>query len=194
MSIERIESMESSLMNCVESQMADLKSVDTHELGEAIDMIKDLAEAAYYRTITEAMKEKKENNESNEVRNYYTERVIMPSTNDSWGEKYYPYPPIRYAGPDTHGNMGGGHVSFYEDGMNPRMTGTSPTSRKMYMEAKDMHKGSAVQMQELEHYMTDLSKDITDMINDASAEEKLLLQQKLITLANKIKPNSNVSN
>ena len=156
--------------------MADLKSVDAHELGEAIDMIKDLAEAAYYCTITEAMKERKENTENNEVRSYYTERVITPSTDGNWEEKYYSYPPIRYMGPDSNGNMGGGHVSYYEDGMNPRMTGTSPVSRKMYIEAKDMHKGTAVQMQELEHYMSDLSKDISEMINDASTEEKLLLQ------------------
>ena len=84
-------------------------------------------------------------------------------------------------------------ITYYEDGMSPRMMGTSPTSRKMYIEAKDMHKGNAVQMQELEHYMKDLSKDITDMIQDSTIEEKTMLQQRLMTLANKINPN-NVSN
>ena len=35
-----------------------LNTVDTRELGEAVDMIKDLAEAIYYCTVTKAMEEK----------------------------------------------------------------------------------------------------------------------------------------
>ena len=165
MSIERLESMKNSLMSCVEGQLSDLKAVDAHELGEAVDMIKDLAEAIYYCTVTEAMNQKEEEKKSqtNNI-NYYT----TPSS-----------------------EMRG--ITYYEDGMSPRMMGTSPTSRKMYIEAKDMHKGNAVQMQELEHYMKDLSKDITDMIQDSTIEEKTMLQQRLMTLANKINPN-NVSN
>lgn len=204
MSVERIESMKNSLMSCVESQMADLKNVDAHELGEAVDMIKDLAEAAYYCTITEAMKNKeKENTEIRNNNTYYTERVITPTSpntqkyyDDGWNERYYQ--PIMYMGPDTNGNIGNNRYyenmsRYYEDG-NTYTNGISPQSRKMYIEAKNMHKGSTVQMQELENYMKDLSKDITDMIGDASPEEKLLLQQKLITLANKIKPNNAVTN
>jgi type IV secretory pathway VirB4 component len=47
--------MKTTLMSCVQSQMANLKDVDAKELGEAIDMLKDLEEAMYYCTITEAM-------------------------------------------------------------------------------------------------------------------------------------------
>lgn len=39
------------------AQMGDLKSVDVKELGEAIDMIKDLAEAEYYCNVVLAMEE-----------------------------------------------------------------------------------------------------------------------------------------
>ena len=53
--MKRLENMKETLMNCVMAQMADLKNVDTKELGEAVDMIKDLSEAMYYCTITEAM-------------------------------------------------------------------------------------------------------------------------------------------
>ena len=49
--------MKESLVSCVENQLTHLESVDTKELGEAIDMIKDLEEAIYYCTITEAMGE-----------------------------------------------------------------------------------------------------------------------------------------
>ena len=48
MSIERLENIEKALLSCVESQISDLKNVDAHELGEAVDMIKDLSEAVYY--------------------------------------------------------------------------------------------------------------------------------------------------
>lgn len=64
MSIERLESMKNSLMSCVEGQFSDLKTVDAHELGEAVDMIKDLAEAIYYCTVTEAMNQKEEEKKS----------------------------------------------------------------------------------------------------------------------------------
>ena len=40
--MERLKSMKNTLMGCVESQLAHLDSVDAQELGEAVDMIKDL--------------------------------------------------------------------------------------------------------------------------------------------------------
>ena len=55
--MERMKHMKETLMNCVQGQLGDLSSVDTKELGEAIDMIKDLSEAIYYCTITESMEE-----------------------------------------------------------------------------------------------------------------------------------------
>jgi hypothetical protein len=50
--------MKEMLMAQVQAQMGHLEQVDTKELGEVIDMIKDLSEAIYYCTITEAMEEK----------------------------------------------------------------------------------------------------------------------------------------
>ena len=65
--------------------------------------------------------------------------------------------------------------------------GKSPISRKNYMESKELHKGTSAQMEELEKYLQELSQDITEMIADASPEEKNVLQQKLSILASKIK-------
>lgn len=42
-------------------------------------------------------------------------------------------------------------------------------------------------MEELEKYMKELAKDITEMIQDASPEETTLLKSKLTNLAEKIK-------
>jgi hypothetical protein len=55
--MERLKSMKEELINSACYQIEnELSSVDTKELGEVIDMIKDLEEAMYYCTVTEAMK------------------------------------------------------------------------------------------------------------------------------------------
>lgn len=56
----RLKEMKEKLMCAVECEMCNLAAVNTAELGEAIDMIKDLEEAMYYASITEAMAEKEE--------------------------------------------------------------------------------------------------------------------------------------
>ena len=52
----------------VETQMEDLDNVCTTELGEVIDMIKDLSEAIYYDVVTEAMLDKEELGEEPETK------------------------------------------------------------------------------------------------------------------------------
>lgn len=56
--IEEMKAIKAQLISCVQGQMGDLKTVDTHEMGEVIDMIKDLSEAIYYCTTAKAMEEK----------------------------------------------------------------------------------------------------------------------------------------
>ena len=58
--MERLKMMKENLMSAVQGQMGNLHNADTKELGEAVDMIKDLSEAIYYCTITEAMNKKEE--------------------------------------------------------------------------------------------------------------------------------------
>ena len=55
MCYERLELMQDCLLCCIEMQMEHLEDVDTAELGEAIDMLKDLSETMYYTSITTAM-------------------------------------------------------------------------------------------------------------------------------------------
>ena len=64
--------------------------------------------------------------------------------------------------------------------------GRSPASRRSYMEAKEMHHDKATKIKELEAYIQELGKDLTEMISDASPEEKQLLQKKLAALATKV--------
>lgn len=176
MSIDNLKTMKEQLMSCVQGQLGDLSKVDAHELGEAVDMIKDLSEAIYYCTITESMEKSEQDKKGNTNINYYT--TPMERSN---GYMYYP----------TGGN--GGHsngVNYYTEtaglmGRDPR-EGRSPMRRRMYMEGKQMHKDTNSQLRELEAYLQELSSDITEMIKDASPEERNTLRQKMTTLASKI--------
>lgn len=56
------------LICAVEEQMEDLEGACTQELGEVIDMIKDLSKAIYYDVVTEAMLETDELGEETEVK------------------------------------------------------------------------------------------------------------------------------
>lgn len=86
--------------------------------------------------------------------------------------------------------MGGNNVSYYTEMPNmmrrdPR-EGRSPMRRRMYMEGKEMHNDPSSQLHELEAYLQELSTDITEMVKDASPEERATLHQKMTTLASKI--------
>jgi hypothetical protein len=64
--------------------------------------------------------------------------------------------------------------------------GKSYRSRRMYMEAKEIHSDKAAQMKELERYAQELTSDIVEMVEDASPEEKQYLSKKITALATKI--------
>ena len=53
---KRLIAMIEKLADCIEPQFDCLEEVDCCELGEAVDILKDLEEALYYHTVTEAMK------------------------------------------------------------------------------------------------------------------------------------------
>lgn len=206
--MERLKHIKESLVSQVETQLGNLENVDAKELGEVVDMIKDLDEAIYYCTITKAMEKKDE--ERPIERYYYTERP-------------YPYYPERdmdrergrmyYGGTDggngssssgrsgSAGSAGNGNTSSSTTGTSyyggpydeqPLMNwrdmreGRSPQSRKMYMEAKETHQGKATQLKELEKYVSELTEDLMDMIKDASPEEQQYLGNRVSALATKI--------
>lgn len=57
MHIEKLKSIQECLANAAEVQIYDLENVDAQELGEVIDIIKDIEETIYYCTVTKAMEE-----------------------------------------------------------------------------------------------------------------------------------------
>lgn len=196
--LDRLNMVKETLMNTLQSQMGNLQNVDAKELGEVVDMVKDLEEAIYYCTITKAMEGQDKEGQHKEVeRHYYTERPYYPPMD-------YNYRNMYYGGNGSNGGNSGrssgngegmSRDMYYTDGVamneagmeKDRREGRSGMSRRTYMEAKDMKKGQAMQMKELEHYIQELSNDLTEMIGDATAEEKNLLKQHLKTISEKIK-------
>jgi hypothetical protein len=168
-------------------------------------MIKDLAEAIYYCTVTEAMEGKEKEWGKQETMYYpvmyYQDRPEYPPYRDEdWmkGRMYYNGRGNSSGGNSSGASSNGGGTRNYTErempfgeSMRDRREGRSPMSRKMYMESKEMHKGNSSEekqkkMKELEKYMNELSSDITEMISDASPEEKNMLKAKLTTLSSKI--------
>ena len=84
MSKEMIKSMKQTLMCCAQGQMGHLESVDAKELGEVIDMIKDLEEAMYYCVIVEAMEKGEQEGQSR----YYHDPYMYKDWDH--GRMFYP--------------------------------------------------------------------------------------------------------
>ena len=197
MATEALKMMKEQLMSCVQGQLGDISKVDAHELGEAVDMIKDLAEAIYYCTITESMEKSEENKSQGETNiNYYTTpyyNKMYPDYRDMERTGGYMYYPTGGNGENMSrgsNSRNSGGRSYYTEmpdimGRDPR-EGRSPMRRRMYMEGKEMHNDTNSQLRELEAYLQELSRDITEMIKDASPEERATLHQKMTTLASKI--------
>lgn len=223
--MEQLKKMKHKLTECVEKQInGNLEYTNAQELGEAVDMIKDLSEAIYYCTITEAMEGKDQMKNGNHypaahyygeqsaMRNYpsdsmYPSYPVMYASGDQGGNSSSYYTPIMYAnegGQSQGGNRNytpmmyasnGGNTSSYmyhsPEYMYPpyleyEQQGRSPEMRRRYMDGKK-YNDKQTQMQELERYAQELATDLTEMVKDASPEEKTLLQQKISMLASKIK-------
>ena len=204
--MEDLKILKKNLISCVQSQMMNPQEANTEELGEVVDMIKDLSETMYYCSIVDAMEKSEKEKELMEQmpRHYYMPMYYPP----------YREEPMYYDGNSSSsyarggrgdGRMGGrrgyddGHI-YYEGGMSPIpfyegkypteirdfREGRSGMTRRKYMEPKELGHGKEKQMKELEEYMKELSEDITEMVEGASIEERQMLSQKLSTLASKV--------
>ena len=154
--MERLKQIKENLVSCIQSQMTHLDSVDTEELGDVIDMVKDLEEAIYYCTITKAMEQ-----EDREEKFKYFLDYKYPYRDDY---NMYPYREERdldrglgrmyYNGNGSNSkdrssnnqSEGNNSSSGYYDKvlewpseMRDRREGKSWRSRKSYMESKEMH-------------------------------------------------------
>lgn len=205
----QLESIKMSILPMIQSQLSRATDEDVcaEELGELMDMVKDASEinkldseAAYYCAIVKAMKDRDKDKESSDK---IETALLMDRFRNQESQSYYGGPRVRY--PDRDFDEYGRMYYDSRDERRGRMTtergyvsntpfstsrdyreGRSPISRKGYMESKEMHMDKSYQMQELEKYMKELGEDITEMISDATPEEKKTLKDKLTMLAQKI--------
>ena len=186
------------------------ENVDTCEMGQVVDMIKDLNEAEYKAVIVKAMKKADEEEEE-------YEKVLLRELKEEYGEdtgrRYYDH--YRYASgrfaPKGHGSYRRGYEEPPYYHMTPEMyrdmdrdthsrmyyteTGMNESgydrAKRTYTETKEMHRGNTpedkkAKMQELERYAKSLTEDVVEMVSDMSDEEKNLLRTKMQILMQKI--------
>ena len=67
MHIEKLKNIQETLVTVAEEQLEHMECVDAKELGEVIDIIKDIEETIYYCTVTKAMKKETEYKEEVEI-------------------------------------------------------------------------------------------------------------------------------
>lgn len=119
---KRLMAMKQNLASAIEAQLCNLGEVDCEELGQAIDMLKDLEEALYFCTITEAMngEGKGKGNIEIEYEGHKKNGHSQMNGNDQMyydGSQMYMGSPMMYAnGSNGSGNSGssnGGSSSYY---------------------------------------------------------------------------------
>lgn len=182
-----------------------IENVDTKEMGEVAEIIKELCEAEYYAKISKAMDEAEYGEEYDYMGAYDDRKGYRGQPRDSKGRymsrRSYTKPMMmqddewdemeKMRDMDRHsGRMGYVGTSNNANGMR---TGSmdnsysrSENARRGYMNAKELNKDKQEKMKELEAYMKELSTDVTEMIGDASPEEKTMLKNKMQMLMQKI--------
>lgn len=156
----------------------------TEELGEVIDMIKDLAEAeekcwkaCYYKSIVEAMKEAKEEEERygyNPNRSATTGRYTSGYIMDETMMPHMGYTPSGRGNRSQSGTRYGYHYDRYDD------------ARRNYHETKDY--GEKTKMNEhAKKHLEETVDTLEDIYHEADPELKARIKKDITKLADEMK-------
>lgn len=217
MHIERIHKM----IECLtEKTLCELdkgvENVNTEEMGEAVDMIKDLCEAEYKAVIVKSMKKA---DEEEEEYNKELLRALKDEYGEEGGRRYYdeyryangrfapkgrgirrgytepPYyhMPVNYNDMEYMRDMDKGRGKmYYPEPIAPHVSESNyDRAKRHYTETKEMHKGASTEdkehkMKALDMYIRELSGDISELLNDMTPDERNLLRTKMSNLASKL--------
>lgn len=214
MHIERIHKM----IECLtEKALGELdkgvENVNTEEMGEAVDMIKDLCEAEYKAVIVKSMKKADEEEEeyNKELlrtlkaeygeeggRRYYDEyrykttgRYAPKGKGTYVGRRGYEEPPYYHMYPERDMDREYGRMYYTE----PTATHTSESgydrAKRNYTEVKEMHSGTTPEdkeqrMKALDKYIKTVTNEIIKIVSDnATTEEKSLIKNNMNNLMSK---------
>lgn len=209
MDIKRMHEMIECLSECAKHEFSKgVENVDTCEMGKVTDMLKDLSEAMYYRTLTKAMEES-ENDEIMEMFDRYGE-----------GRRFYDH--YRYAdgrfAPKGHGTYRRGYdeppyyhmtpemyrehdPKYYRDmdKMDGKMYYTESmhsgsryeTAKRMYTETKAKHNSGSsedkqITLKEGEKMLNVIFDELDEMLQDATPEMRNMVKTKTMTRMQKI--------
>ena len=209
MDIKRMHEMIEKLSEAAECELnKGIENVDTCEMDKVVDMMKDLSEAMYYRTLTKAMQES-DTEEIMEMFDKYGDDGKRYY--DMWRYKSgrfapkgrgtrrgYEEPPYYHMTPDQYKE----HDPEYWrdlDRKDGKMYYTEPITmesrydkaKRGYEESKMTHKENTpehkqAKMKDLEAYLKELSEDVTQLLSDATPEERAMVRGKMQVLTQKI--------
>lgn len=215
MDIKRMHEMIEKLSECAKCEIdKGIENIDPCEMGQVTDMMKDLAEAMYYRTLMKAMEESSADetmemfDRFDDGRRFYDNYRYANGRFAPKGRgtrRGYEEPPYWHMTPEMYREMehdrdmdrSSGRMYYTEPkmtqdgGMRDRREGKSGMSRRSYMESKELHRGNTpedkdAKMRDLEKYMKELSEDMAELISDMTPEERTMTKSKLSTLVSKM--------
>lgn len=184
-----------------------IENVDACEMGQVTDMLKDLAEAMYYRTLTKAMDEAEDDEIMEMFDRYgdgrrfydhyrYSDGRFAPKGRGSYRRGYEgPYwrmTPEMYKDMQEYRDMdrNTGRMYYTEPSMTMSESNYDRAKRN-YTETKELHRANTPQdkeakMRGLEDYFKEISSDITGLLSDMTPEERTMLKSKISALATKL--------
>ena len=198
MDIKRIHNAIEKLTSCMEKELENgIQNVDTEEMGKVVDIIKDLAEAEYYRKVSVAMDEADEW-EDNDGRRYYNNRryengrfapkgrgrrYFMPEYDMDFdymdygmgGRMYYGgsgQSGNNLNGSQMNSNMGSGSNRYSSDngsmqGARDSREGRSGMARMRYYDSKELHKSNTPEDKQAK--MKELENYTKELAEDVTA-------------------------
>lgn len=211
MDIMRMHDMIEKLSECAKCEIdKGIENIDPCEMGQVTDMMKDLAEAMYYRTLMKSMEESSADETMEMFERLGDGRRFYDNYRYSNGRfapkgrgtrRGYDEPPYFHMTPEMYRGMehdrdidrNYGRMYYTEpatSGMNMTESGYDKAKRH-YTETKEMHKANTAEdkehkMKSLENYMKELFGDITELLTDMTAEERTMLKSNLSTLVSKM--------
>lgn len=166
-----------------------LECLDTCEFGMVIDILKDLSEALYYRSVTKAM-DSLEAEDVTSVRRYsvpYWHRELEHNRDMDLDYDRMYFSSSMPSAPRIQKANAKHYFDDAEEYMRDSREGKAGLSRKNYVETKTLHPNdSQKKLDNLDRYMKDLAEDVVTLYEDGTNEEKTMVKAKLQTLLQKM--------
>lgn len=208
MDIKRMHCMIEKLSECAKIEMeSGIENVDTCEMGKVVDMMKDLSEAMYYRTLTKAMDESNLEETLEMFERYgdgrrfydkyrYADGRFAPKGRGTYRRGYYE--PYYHMTPEMYREH---DPEWYRDmdRKDGKMYYTEPITmesrydkaKRMYTETKAKHNSGSVEDKQLtlkegEKMLNVIIDELMEMVSDATPEMKNMIKTKGMSAMQKI--------